>query len=102
MIVAVKFYKDLKDAPKGMPALFPAEVLENFEGHPEGYRLMTAEMMERYKQRYMAEYLAYEEKAGLKKALMPPSDAPKAPINKSVLILAALNLLLAALLIIKL
>ena len=69
MIIAVKFYKDVKDAPKGMPPEWPAEVRETSEA-PEGFTLMTHEEYLALRERLMPQYQAYEKKYDPKR-MMP-------------------------------
>lgn len=81
MKLAVKLYKDVPNAPKGIPQSWPAEVMElidgrQFPGAP--WIEMSLEEYNRYRLEHSASYADYEEKfdpKGLRKA----PEAPQAP-----------------------
>lgn len=61
MNLSVKFYKDVPNAPKGMPEEWPADVLEIQEGGlcPSGWTEMSRDEYAAYRDEHAAKYNAY-------------------------------------------
>lgn len=96
MKLSVLLYKDAQN-PLGIPGHWPAQVLETDKAPNSDWLVMDRSEYDAYLQRHMADYLAWEEKSGVKRSiereLQPARKGNFGPIILAVQLLINVALL---------